>query len=102
MYVTDFICTYNRMECDENDLSHELYQIQLLQAFNIKEFDDKIVNEETEILYEKYKNNTDIVELIDYRKNELMIDDNLILFRSFFAYDNFFKFHSLLCSLINK
>ena len=102
MYITDFICTYNKMECDENEYSYQLYQIQLLQAFNIKEFDDKIINDETEILYEKLKNEPEIIELINKRKNDLLIDDELILFRSCFAYESFHKFHRLLCSLLNK
>ena len=34
-YITDFICTYQYIDNEESEL---LYQIQLLQAFNLNTF----------------------------------------------------------------
>lgn len=98
-YIADFLCTYNLI--DNLSESNALYQIQILQAFNLNNFDDIIINKTTEELYEKYKNNTYIQQIIA-STNKCIIDDNLILFRMCFGYDTFYLFHSILCSIINE
>ncbi len=40
-YQTDFICTYKRMD---EEFTDDLYQIQILQAFNLEKWDDNIIN----------------------------------------------------------
>ena len=42
MYQSDFLCTYKKMDSDTD--KDELYQIQLLQAFDINSWDDNVVN----------------------------------------------------------
>jgi hypothetical protein len=98
-YQSDFICTYQMMK-DETD-SLLLYQIQLLQAFNLAKFDDAVINKMTEELYEKYKNNKYIKGLLESDIIENTFDD-LTKFRMYFRYDTFHKLHSVLCSLINN
>jgi len=95
-YITDFVCTYNLIE--DSDESNLLYQIQFLQAFNLVSFDDKIINKITEDLYEKYKNNAEILKLME-STNTYIIDDKLTLFMMCFGYDTFHLIHSILCSI---
>jgi hypothetical protein len=102
-YVTDFICTYNKI--DDYDDSLMLYRIQLLQAFNLLEFDDTIVNKITEDIYQKYKDNEYILNLLKSQHNDfdnLNDFNDLDSFRSYFRYDTFFLFHYILCSLVNN
>jgi hypothetical protein len=103
IYVTDFTCTYNLMD-NEND-NFLCYQLQLLQAYDIKSFDEDIINKTTEYLYEKYKNNEDISRLLIISKKNnkaFFIEDELMAFRIFFQYDTFYLFHSILCNLISN
>ena len=64
-YKTDFICTYQKIDDsdDSNDSNDStiLYQIQFLQAFDLLEFNDNIINKITESLYERYKDSNAIL-----------------------------------------
>ena len=100
MYKTDFACTYKLMDNDEDSLI--LYQFQFLQAFNLQIFSDDIINSTTENIYEKYRENKYIKELIEKAKKTLSLANGLVLFKSYFGYDTFYLFHSILCSLINN
>ena len=41
LYQTDFICTYKHMD---EEFTDDLYQIQILQAFNLEKWDDTVIN----------------------------------------------------------
>ena len=99
-YITDFVCTYNLIENDFSD-TNALYQLQLLQAFNLEIFDDTIINKITEQIYEKFKTNNYIIKLLN-ECNKKYIDDELTLFRFCFGYHTFYLMHSIICSLINE
>ena len=97
-YITDFVCTYNKM--GDSDDSLIMYQIQLLQAFDLLEYNDDIINKTTHELYEKFKDNSYIINII--KSNREYLDDELLLFRLCFRYDTFYLFHSIISSLINN
>ena len=103
-YIADYICTYNLI--DEYKSSLWLYQIQILQAFNLEQFDDDKINSITEQLYEKYKDNTYISTIIQksllFSQPDTIDKDNLTKFRICFSYNTFYLIHSILCSLINN
>ena len=100
-YITDFVCTYHLFP--NNDDSLLLYQIQLLQAFNLDIFNDNKINEITKDLYEKYKNNKYIIGIINSNIIDINIEaDDLTKFRMYFGYDTFNILHNILCSLINN
>lgn len=100
-YVTDFACTYHLFT--SNDDSLLIYQIQLLQAFNLDTFDDNKVNKITQDLYEQYKNNKYIIGIINSNIIDVNIEkDDLTKFRMYFGYDTFNILHNVLCSLINN
>ena len=106
MYVSDFVCTY--MFIKDLDESTFCYRLQLLEAFNCNEFNDKIINKTTKYLYEKYKDNKYLSNIIQYQLTKFSINDDeklsneLLIFRTLFSYDTFYLFHSILCSLINN
>ena len=47
-YTTNFICTYDK---HDDDINNNIYQAQLLQAFNLNEYDDDIINNKINKLY---------------------------------------------------
>lgn len=102
MYETDFICTYQYIKEEED--SEIIYRSQLLQAFDLENFEEEKINSITEDLYEKYKNNIYIEKMLkaDIMKIKDIFPDKLTQFRMYFGYETFHLFHSLLCSLINN
>jgi len=105
MYNSSFVCTYQRIT--DYDDSLIIYQVQFLQAFNVITYDDAIINSITSSLYNDYKDNDIIANLINIKKTKLSEEnllyiDDLTIFRTYFGYDTFHVFHSILSSLINK
>jgi len=86
----DFICTYKLIN-DNIQESNMLYQIQLLQSFNLSQFDEKLINQKIETIYNQIKNHTQIIQLINLvkEKNDKVSLDNNILFKILFCYDYF-------------
>ena len=72
MYQTDFICTYKRMDSEED--KNDLYKIQLLQAFDLEEWDDTIVNTTLDDLYDLMCNDKHLKDILlkMYQVEELM------------------------------
>lgn len=101
-YQSNFLCTYQYIKEEED--AFMLYQIQLLQAFNLGNFDEDKINKITENLYKKYKTNKYIVAIINSNivKNIFDENDDLTKFRMYFGYDTFHLLHPLLCNLINN
>ena len=120
-YQTDFICTYKLMD---EEFTDDLYQIQLLQAFNLEKWDDALINNLCYELYillmkpdtifrdiiEKGKQNRDIKNIYDsiiqdngdknakneeHAKGEEGHDS--IIFALLFTYDFFDLFHKCIC-----
>jgi hypothetical protein len=106
MYQADFICTYKLMD-DEYD-QEQLYRIQLLQAFDLKEWDDDKINPTIEELYASFCNNNEfkeifkkardnknIMEMLDLLKlsGEENLEENDIIFKLLFKFEYFDLFH---------
>jgi len=101
-YKSNFICTYNLIS--DYDDSLVLYQVQLLQSFELKHFDDNTINDVTEKLFNKFKTNKYIINLLhsdNFSKDDIFINDDLSKFRTYFGYDTFYAFHNLLRELMN-
>ena len=119
-YQTDILCTYKLVD-DEYE-QEELYRIQLLQIFNLEDYDDTLVNVITKELYEKLlKNaenkNNDFKELLNKAKenNELAFmlaivcpegekddDYELLLFRLLFKFEYFDLFHKCISEYLRN
>ena len=106
MYQADFICTYKRM--DNPDDQEQLYRIQLLQAFNLNEWNDEKINR---IIYDLYmvinnkglfkevfikaRLNKNIIEMLDILKlsGEERLEENDIIFNLLFKFEYFDLLH---------
>lgn len=86
---------------DDKDISKMLYQIQLLELFNLNDLNFDLLNDKIDIIYSQLKDETLIKELFkihpykEYMTSELM-------FRTFFSYDYLFMFHKFLYHYFNK
>ena len=83
---TDFLCTYQLIK--DYDESFMLFKVQFLQIFNLQEYDDELINNKVENLYNKIK--------------DKYYQDNLANFMLYFRYDTLFIFHKILINILNN
>ena len=93
MYQKNFLTTYKDIEDEEISLS--LYKSQLIQAFNIKTFDENIIANKIDIIEKELNDNSYIQsikeKLLNKYANPLINSENI--FTIFFSYDYFNEFH---------
>ena len=113
MYQTDFICTYKLMD---EEFTDDLYQIQILQAFNLEKWDDNVINNLCFELYalltksdtifrdiiEKAKKNINIKNISDSVIDNCDEDGDKIIFTLLFTYDYFDLFHKCICEYMRN
>jgi len=87
---------------DEKGLREILYKIQLLQLFNLNEFDENVVNENMNTLYEQIKDESFITELLQENPCKHSFFNRELLFRTFFSYDYLDLFHKCLYNHFNN
>ena len=107
-YNSDFICTYKLLEHDDDDSCDLCYQTQLLQALNMKNFDDFIIQKNIEALYSFIKDYYEISGILNLLKDKykntsiaFFIENDMSLFQLLFSYYYFDIFHKCLCNYIN-
>ena len=95
-YNADFICTYKLM--DNDDDRNILYQIQILQAFSMHNFDENEMSKKILHLYHELKDCNEIKEIlkVGVTVNPQMKMTNVIMFMCLFSYDFFDLFHKCL------
>jgi hypothetical protein len=106
MYQADFICTYKWM--DTPDDQEQMYRIQLLQAFDLNEWDDARINTmimelyakistsgEFTALFAKARENTAIKEMLDLFElsGEERLNEDDIIFKLLFKFEYFDLLH---------
>lgn len=96
MYHADFICTYKLM--DNDDDRNDLYQIQLLQAFGMCNFDENEMSEKTLQLYHQVKDLVEVKEILEegLKANPQIHLCNVLMFMCLFSYQFFDLFHKCL------
>tara|TARA_Y100000768_G_C23977885_1_gene684057 strand:+ start:1642 stop:2010 length:369 start_codon:yes stop_codon:yes gene_type:complete len=107
MYNTNFLCTYKSIS---HELQEHLYRIQLLQVFDLSEWDDKIISSSMKEIYETLKDNLDIKDILkqlasseEYQSYITIIgDNNEDIFCLLFNFDLFDLFHRCVCDIINN
>jgi len=114
VYQTDFLCTYKLVDDNYTDY---LYRIQLMQAFNINTWDDIIVNNVCNKLYEtliknemfrdiveKASKTKDIKEIYDYITSHENIhnEKQKIIFSLLFKYEYFDLIHHCIIEQFNN
>jgi hypothetical protein len=103
MYQADFICTYKWMDDPEDQ--EQMYRIQLLQAFDLNEWNDDKINttiqeiytalaktDELKNIYKKARQNTFIMETLSLFSHETVIGDDII-FNLLFKFEYFDLLH---------
>ena len=95
-YHADFICTYKLM--DNDDDRNDLYQIQFLQAFGLRHFNEGEMSENVLQLYHQLKDCNEIQEILEegVKANPQMNMTHAIMFMCLFSYDFFNLFHKCL------
>lgn len=91
----NFLCTYHLIK--DYTESFMMYKIQFLQIFELDEYDDNIINEKVEKLYNKVKDKEVIKKIINNKK---IYDDDLASFMLYFRYDTLYIFHKILINVL--
>lgn len=107
MYITNFACTYKMHDIDDQE---DMYRAQFLQVFNLKEWDDNIINAETEKLYTLCKTKKEFPILINKLKQSselktlmfIMGEGDDILFKCLFRFELFDVAHKYFCNVIEN
>lgn len=106
MYVHNFICTY-KSHGEQN--SEDLYRMQYLQAFNLDNWDDTVIEKKSAELFDKISKNEGMSEIINKIKGtakfkgiiSLLGDEERDLFKLLFIYDLFDLSHKCFCDILN-
>lgn len=95
-YSADFICTYKLM--DNDDDRNIMYQIQILQAFGMQNFDQDEINKKVLHLYNKLISCNKVKEILEegIKVNSDMQLTHEIMFMCLFSYQFFDLFHKCL------
>ena len=117
-YLTDFKCTYLLHDIQDQE---DMYRIQFLQIFKIKNWNDKIINSTIENLFnyinDIFKYNSESLVLHDCHINNILDkikvsnklqniimfcgdNDKLTNFKILLSFDYFQYIHSYFCELI--
>ena len=121
MYSTTYELKYEKRRTEDDPEIDMLYRMDLVQAFilddlfygknedNVEEDFDmepffKALNKKTDALYEKYKDNNILKDLLYRIKTKLRfpidVNDMQSVFFFFFSYEYFYIFHKCICDLI--
>jgi hypothetical protein len=94
MYDYSLLLTYKLIDDDGED-QKLLYQIQLLQLFNMNNYDEDLLNKNIDEIYLSLKDETFIKEFIKSSPLHDTLDEDSI-FRTFFSFQNLDKFQRCL------
>jgi len=98
------LCTYKLITEDDEEevgLREMLYKIQLLQTFNMEEFEEEKINNKIDKLYEIIKDEEFIKNIFEKHPYKGTIYNDLI-FRTLFSYDYLDLFHKCLYHFFNN
>ena len=94
------ITTQDVEECEESaDL---IYKSDMLQVFNLIEYDDGKVEQEMMTLFEILKNNEKMVESMTKLAHRFLTEEIVLGMMLLFSYDTFYIMHLCICDIIEK
>lgn len=112
-FQTDFRCTYKRMLDPEEQ--ENLYRIQLLQAFNMNNWNDDAINDtvteiyrkisqdtDFKIIFVKAQNNKSLNEMLTLFNEDESIEQNEIIFTMLFKYEYFDLLHRCISDYLRE
>lgn len=104
MYQADFICTYKLMD-DASD-QEDMYRIQVLQAFDLNEWNNDVIKDIVNDLYTKLKDipamkqiferargNSSVIEMLALFDDDECVNENDIIFYFLFNFEYFDMIH---------
>jgi len=98
------LCTYKLITEDDEEeigLREMLYKIQLLQTFNMEEFEEETINKKIDHLFNSIKDEEFIKNIFEKHPYKGTIYNDLI-FRTLFSYDYLDLFHKCLYHFYNQ
>ena len=100
-YNYTYKVTYNEKDDDNKD---KQYQTDFLEVFNLKEYDEKIIEKVRSEIYNKYKNHKQVIEIFrEFRENQKRFPFDLsdeTIFTFLFSFDYFCYIHTSIAELI--
>ena len=96
MYNTKIQCTY--MTIEDEQLSNEKYQTELLSVFELNTYSERLVNSIQNLYNSLDYPIKDILQHVPFQYSA----DTDMLFLVLFSYDYFKYTHALLCNIITK
>jgi hypothetical protein len=84
------------------DSADLLYKSDILQVFNLSEYDDAIVEQEMTILFGILKTNEQMVECMKKMANRFLTEELEFGMMLLFSYDTFYVMHLCVCDVIEK
>ena len=102
MYNYSFYCTYLDVSSNENK-QDTVYRQEILKAFQLMTYDHQKMMTTINNLYEKFKDNSQIIEILNVLKENnkfsFLFNNLNDLFTLLFSFEYFYYFHSCLAEL---
>ncbi len=114
MYDTNYTCTYNKSdiflkeeedtlsESDKEDIREELYRKDLLNIFNLEEYDGKLIDEKMQSLYEKLKSCEFLLNCMSELASKWLTNDIIVGLMILFSFDNMHAAHICICEYLES
>jgi hypothetical protein len=114
MYDTNYTCTYNKSdiflkeeedtlsESDKEDIREELYRKDLLNIFNLEEYDGKLIDEKMQSLYEKLKSCEFLVNCMSELAAKWLTNDIIVGLMILFSFDYMHAAHICICEYLES
>jgi hypothetical protein len=96
----NLIITEEVEQCE--DSADLIYKSDMLQAFNLTEYDDYKIEEEMKSLFEILKNNEKMVECMTKLAHRFVTEELEFGMMLLFSYDTFFATHLCICDVIES
>ena len=96
----NLVVTEQVEQCE--DSADLIYKSDILQVFDLIDYDDAKIEEEMKMLFEKTKHNETMVECMKILANRFLTEELEFGFVLLFSYDTFFATHLCVCVMIEK
>lgn len=112
MYNTHYTCFYNNEELmfpiqnkltleEKEEIKDLIYKEDILNSFGLNEFDEHVIINEIDNLYNIMKNVSELNDILDILSAKMMSTDRSTGFIILFSYDYFYLTHQIICDFLN-
>lgn len=99
MYNTNYKCTYHTIAQDVDD---HIYKKDMLGVFDVERFDSCIINSHIDTLYDKLKENDDLLACMTKAATMFLSEDPVIGLMIMFSFDFLFVTHPCICAYLEN